>query len=56
MTIDQQENDIEVIENAWKTQNFDKDIVQNLIKKFSKSKNEKLLEILRESLSSENNF
>ena len=44
------------IENAWKTQVFDENQIYNLIKSLSKQKNEKLLEIFRESLSSDNEF
>jgi hypothetical protein len=56
MTINQQKSDFEVIENAWKTQIFDENQIYDLIKNLSKLKNENLLEILRASLSSENDF
>ncbi len=56
MSIHQEQNDLETIENAWKTQSFDESIVQNLIKNLSKIKNQKLLEILKASLKSNNNF
>jgi ribonuclease HII len=56
MSINQEQNDIESIKDAWETQIFDENKIYNLVKNLSKLKDENLLEVLRVSLSSKNDF